>query len=185
MGYIYLLQEREFINAVSNVCKVGRTMDVIKRFKQYPKGSKLLWCVYTTDCVDAERKAIKMLGDRFQPRRDIGNESFEGDISLMVILLQNLMNAIIQVTPPITHPIIPPIIPPIIHHVPEEVEEVARILHGDPQRTIPNAPNLQHQRTSSTSSYHCMRKRGHLTKSQGSSERSHVFKISRTCLRTS
>ena len=84
VGYVYLLQEREFIKSSSEVCKVGRTQDVIKRFKQYPKGSMLLWCVYTKDCVDAEKKAIKMLADHFKPRKDIGQESFEGSIEEVI-----------------------------------------------------------------------------------------------------
>ena len=38
-GYIYLIIEREFINHVSPVIKIGRTGNFFKRFRAYPKGS--------------------------------------------------------------------------------------------------------------------------------------------------
>ena len=40
-GHIYLIQEREFMNANQNVYKIGRTKDINQRVKGYPKDSRL------------------------------------------------------------------------------------------------------------------------------------------------
>ena len=77
-GYVYLLREREFVNSGEEVCKVGRTQNVLKRVKQYPKGSVLLCCIFCADPVDAEKECIALLLKHFTARKDIGSESFEG-----------------------------------------------------------------------------------------------------------
>ena len=51
--YIYLLQEREFINAKKDIYKIGRTkQENLTRFTQYPKGSKLLFQII---CVNSQK----------------------------------------------------------------------------------------------------------------------------------
>ena len=58
--YIYLLQEREFINAKQNIYKLGKTkQENLQRFKQYPKGSKLILQQICHDCDILETQLIK------------------------------------------------------------------------------------------------------------------------------
>ena len=55
--YIYLLQEREFITTNQNVYKLGKTkQDNLQRFKQYPKGSKLLLQHICNNCDMLEKE---------------------------------------------------------------------------------------------------------------------------------
>ena len=89
-GYVYLVVQREFLRSGENVAKCGRASDWLKRFKQYPKGSKLLYAVYCNDMVEAEKDALSLLGKLFKQRRDIGTESFEGDIASMIAAINKL-----------------------------------------------------------------------------------------------
>jgi hypothetical protein len=40
-GYIYLIREREYVRTKEEVTKAGRTGDIMRRMKQYPKGSRV------------------------------------------------------------------------------------------------------------------------------------------------
>jgi hypothetical protein len=92
MHYIYLLQEREFINTKENIYKVGRTkMDNLKRFNQYPKQSALLFHMICNNCVYSEALVIKEFKDKFKQRTDIGNEYFEGDLKLMIEIIYSII----------------------------------------------------------------------------------------------
>ena len=83
-GYIYLVREREYLRAKEEVTKAGRTGDIIRRMKEYPKGSRLLFCMMCDDYKRAETEILAMLGRLYKPRRDVGTESFEGDTKGMV-----------------------------------------------------------------------------------------------------
>jgi hypothetical protein len=77
-GIIYLLKEREFIKTNENIFKIGKSrQDGLKRIKQYPKGSDLLFITKSNDCDQDEKNLIKILSDRYKRRKDIGNEYFE------------------------------------------------------------------------------------------------------------
>lgn len=89
-GYIYALQTREFLNLNSNIVKIGRTQDIIQRFKSYAKGSRLLCTIYVEDCIQKERILIKELKLLFKQRKDIGTEYFEGCISDIVDIVTSL-----------------------------------------------------------------------------------------------
>ena len=83
--YIYLLQEREFINTNQNVYKLGRTrQNNLQRFKQYPKGSKLLLQQICNDCYTLEKKLISDFKNKYKYRKELGNEYFEGDYNDMI-----------------------------------------------------------------------------------------------------
>jgi hypothetical protein len=83
-NYIYLLQEREFINTKQNIYKLGKTkQENLQRFKQYPKGSKLLLQQVCYDCDMLETQLIREFKNKYIHRRDIGNEYFEGDYNEM------------------------------------------------------------------------------------------------------
>jgi len=84
-NYIYLLQEREFVNINSNIFKVGMTTKLNhERFNQYPKGSKLLFQIICNDCKNIEKIILKKFKEKFNQQLAIGNEYFEGDYKIMI-----------------------------------------------------------------------------------------------------
>lgn len=85
MEYVYLLQEREFIKTGEPIYKVGMTkQEGLKRFKSYPKGSRLLIHICCADSRSIEREIIKLFCEKFKQRLDIGFEYFEGDCAAMI-----------------------------------------------------------------------------------------------------
>jgi hypothetical protein len=92
-NYIYLLQEREFLNANENVFKVGQTKtENLTRFHQYPKRSVLLFqMICHDDCKNIEREVIKIFKNRFKFRKDIGNEYFEGEYMNMIEIIYSII----------------------------------------------------------------------------------------------
>ena len=64
--YIYLLQEREFIKTNENIYKVGMTkQENLKRLKQYPKDSVLLFQMICINCNDMEKKSYYIIQTTF------------------------------------------------------------------------------------------------------------------------
>ena len=90
-GYIYVIWLREFKNTGESVYKVGRTQDVLRRVSQYPKGSELLFSVRTSNVHTSETELLRMLGDNFVMRQDIGREYFEGDVTRLLTLVWEKM----------------------------------------------------------------------------------------------
>jgi T5orf172 domain len=87
-NYIYLLQEREFIKTKENVYKIGRTkQENHKRFQQYPKSSILLFQMICDDCNNIEKRVIEQFKEKFNQRKDIGYEYFEGDYKVMINMI--------------------------------------------------------------------------------------------------
>lgn len=87
-NYIYLLQEREFTKTTENIYKVGRTKkENHQRFNQYPKGSILLFQMICNNCENIEGQIIKIFKEKFNQRKDIGNEYFEGDYRIMIDII--------------------------------------------------------------------------------------------------
>jgi hypothetical protein len=83
--YIYLIQEREFINSKKNIYKIGKTKQSNnKRFQQYPKGSILLLQLICEDCTAIENKLINLFKTKYTQCKDIGTEYFEGDKADMI-----------------------------------------------------------------------------------------------------
>lgn len=65
--YIYLLQTREYITNNEQVYKVGRTyQDELKRFNNYPKGSRLHLHISCLNSVEVERSIITEFNNLFQ-----------------------------------------------------------------------------------------------------------------------
>ena len=86
--YIYLLHEREFIKTSEKVFKVGRTSKLnYIRFNQYPKGSVLLFQTICKNSKKMETIILKKFRKKFIPRKDIGNEYFEGDYKNMIDII--------------------------------------------------------------------------------------------------
>jgi hypothetical protein len=79
-SYIYLLQEREFMNSKANVYKVGKTRQSnLKRFDSYPKGSVILLYSECCNCDKTEKYILSMLRKKFIKRTEYGAEYFEGN----------------------------------------------------------------------------------------------------------
>lgn len=78
-GHIYIFQEREFITLNQPIYKIGKTRDVIQRYGQYPKGTKVMFCVEVDKVLESEGKLITMLREKFINRKDIGREYFEAN----------------------------------------------------------------------------------------------------------
>lgn len=93
LNYIYLLIEREFINSGENVYKIGRTTQQNDaRFRQYPKGSVLLFQSICSECCSIEKKILTIFCKEFKQRKDIGIEYFEGSSVVMLKCLLDIIN---------------------------------------------------------------------------------------------
>jgi hypothetical protein len=91
--YIYLLQEREFIKTKEDIYKVGRTeKQNLERFNQYPKGSNLLFHMICNDNKNIEKQVISLFKKKFELRKDIGNEYFEGEYKNMIDIIYSTIN---------------------------------------------------------------------------------------------
>jgi hypothetical protein len=92
-GFIYLIQEREFIKTKENIYKIGKTINIKHRMPSYPKQSLLYFCFYCTTCIDVVEKSIILLFDsKFKKRIDIGSEYYEGDLATMIKYLTLFLN---------------------------------------------------------------------------------------------
>ena len=85
IGYIYLLQEREFVRTKENIYKVGMTTkENHKRFAGYKKGYIILFQMSCKNVKNIEKKIIKLFKETFEWRKDLGNETFGGDHKSMM-----------------------------------------------------------------------------------------------------
>lgn len=89
-GYIYVIQVREFLKANESVVKVGQTEDILRRFYDYPKGSRLIYTCFVSDCKLSEKIMLQKMKDQFIVRRDLGREYFEGNIASMIGFIQTI-----------------------------------------------------------------------------------------------
>ena len=87
IGYIYLLQEREFVRTKENIYKVGMTTkENHKRFAGYKKGYIILFQMSCSkkNVKNIEKKIIKLFKETFEWTKDFGNETFSGDYKSMI-----------------------------------------------------------------------------------------------------
>ena len=79
-GYVYAILIKNCIFSKKHIFKVGRTQDIITRYKSYPKSSQLLFVYYVKNCIKTERILINSLKSSvaFRHRTDYGSEYFEG-----------------------------------------------------------------------------------------------------------
>ena len=95
LNYIYLLQEREFIKTSESVFKVGMTQQINhERFRQYPKGSVLLFQIKCKNCRISEKQILTAFKLNFIQRKDIGTEYFEGNEDLMMRIIYQTINSV-------------------------------------------------------------------------------------------
>jgi len=84
MGYLYINQPTHLIG--TNVYKVGRTFDIMKRQSQYTRGT-VLYLSYKFvqgDIIELERLLLQWLRCKFQSRTDEGREYFEAPIRALM-----------------------------------------------------------------------------------------------------
>lgn len=84
------------INFVSNIYKIGQTKNIIKRFRQYPKGSKLLFSINCTNAKLKESEILKYLkeNNEYYHYKEAGNEYFKCDLKKSKLDIQNIINLI-------------------------------------------------------------------------------------------
>lgn len=83
-GSIYILREREFMALGQFTYKVGRTGDICKRIRGYPKGSNVLFNIKVFDMKETEKNVLDVFKETFVQCRDIGLEYFQGNIYSMI-----------------------------------------------------------------------------------------------------
>jgi hypothetical protein len=82
--YVYLIQEREFIDKKRPLYKIGRTTQLpYKRYSAYPKGSREIMVMQVSDCKLAEKVLKDIFNLKFKRDPSIGVEYFEGNIEDM------------------------------------------------------------------------------------------------------
>ena len=81
---VYLLIEREFMITKENIFKIGRSVKVCNRARQYPKGSQLLVVLPCIDSVATECNLKRVFSEKFIHRSDIGAEYYEGPPNTMI-----------------------------------------------------------------------------------------------------
>jgi hypothetical protein len=91
-GYIYIIKLREHINTNESIYKIGKTQDIIRRFKEYPKGSKLLFTTCTEN-MDYTETILKNELHQYL-RKDLGSEYFECNINIIKIIIDKNINFI-------------------------------------------------------------------------------------------
>ena len=84
--YVYLVQEREFVNSNKHIYKIGRSCQRnLSRFKQYPKDSILICQNSCYNCSICEGNLITLFKCKYIQRVDIGIKYFEGDSRNMIL----------------------------------------------------------------------------------------------------
>jgi hypothetical protein len=95
-GYIYIIKLREHINTNESIYKIGKTEDIIRRFKQYPKESKLLYTICTENMDETETILKNQLHSYL--RSDLGSEYFECNINIIKNIIDENINFIDKTT---------------------------------------------------------------------------------------
>ena len=81
--YVYLFHTKEFFNSHQPIYKIGKTKQPnFNRFKNYPRGSVMLFQSSCHDCDKLEKQIIILFTSRYVRR--LGLEYFEGDQSSMI-----------------------------------------------------------------------------------------------------
>lgn len=89
-GYIYIVQEPEFIHSNVSVFKIGRTSQSNhKRFSGYPVGTKIMYQEYVNNTKDLERVLIRIFKQEFLQYAK-GNEYFYGNIYKMMDVVKRV-----------------------------------------------------------------------------------------------
>ena len=90
--YIYIIHCAQHIN--TNIYKVGRTKDILRRYTEYPKGSKPILTLSCDDSKLIETKILNYLKENnlYFQRKDLGNEYFQCDINILKSDIQKIVS---------------------------------------------------------------------------------------------
>lgn len=101
MGKEISLLRAIYKNEGWEIYKIGKTtQEGTKRFTQYPKDSKLILLMEVENCHEFENQVKEIFNKKYQRRKDIGNEYYEGDKDEMVKDYFELKKSIINVKIP-------------------------------------------------------------------------------------
>ena len=96
VSYIYLIREREHLEANRNVYKFGRSCQLpenyIGRLRQYKKGSEIIMVLKCEDAIQTENRIRDIFKVEFRQHRD-GHEHYYGDVrQMMKIIWEQVIN---------------------------------------------------------------------------------------------
>jgi hypothetical protein len=80
LGYLYIIQLREFVKNNEQVYKIGKTKNIHNRCRNYPKQSILMYSIRTDKISEKETLLKSNLKQKLLQRTDLGYEYFEGDL---------------------------------------------------------------------------------------------------------
>lgn len=90
---LYLIHDAVAIAAKENVYKIGRTsVQDLSRFKNYPKGTKVLFLMECNESVFLEKNIIEIFKSKYTFRPDRGSEYFQGCKKSMIKDIINIIN---------------------------------------------------------------------------------------------
>lgn len=85
MGYIYLVQLREFVRLDEPTFKFGKTEQAPeKRMGGYPKGSQIEMYMKVEDCTQVENLILLKFKELYTQKLEYGREYFSGDPQSMI-----------------------------------------------------------------------------------------------------
>ena len=85
--YVYLLRTRHSIEIGDKVHKFGRTQNLEKRIRGYPKGAMYLNIVFCSNAPLLEERILDRAKKECCPRTDYGSEYFEADYNVLAQIL--------------------------------------------------------------------------------------------------
>ena len=90
--FIYIMHCAQHIN--SNIYKIGRTKNIMNKFKQYPKGSELLFSINCTNAKNTESKILNNLksNTNYLQYKESGNEYFQCNLENLKLDIQKILS---------------------------------------------------------------------------------------------
>lgn len=91
--YIYIIHCAQYIN--TNIYKIGQTKNIMNRFKQYPKGSEMLFMFSCNNARQIESKILNYLksNNNYIWYKDAGNEYFQCELDNLKSDIYNIINS--------------------------------------------------------------------------------------------
>ena len=92
--FIYIIHSAQHIN--TNIYKIRRTKNLMNRFRQYPKGSELLFSINCKNSTLIESKILSYLKsntNNYNLYKDAGNEYFQCDLENLKSDIYNIINS--------------------------------------------------------------------------------------------
>ena len=91
-GYIYLLQEREFVRLNEPTYKIGATTQTLAgRLSGYPKGSVIIIAFSIENCFELEDSLKLIFNYKFHKCTEYGEEYFRGDVKEMKYIISDMI----------------------------------------------------------------------------------------------